>query len=160
VSQQRPSELYALLAPLDSERLLVPRGCVAEVIAYQAPQTVADAPPWHLGMINWNGRKVPLVSFEGAAGGAVSAPTARSRIVILNVASLSQAGGYLAVLSQGFPQLLRVTPEIVKLDASRQFPEDSPVICRLHMLNDSPLVPDLERLGQMVSKAMGAARAE
>ena len=53
--------------PLTGERLLVPRGCVAEVVGYQTPQEMTGAPPWYLGVIGWNGRKVPLVSFEGAA---------------------------------------------------------------------------------------------
>jgi chemosensory pili system protein ChpC len=152
MSENRPAELYALLVPLDSERLLVPRGCVAEVVGYQAPQQMIGASPWYLGVITWNGRKVPLVSFEGAAGREVSPPTARSRVVILNALSAQDEGAYLAVLSQGFPQLVRVSPELVKLDASREFPDDSPVICQLHMLNESPLVPDLDRLEEMVAK--------
>ena len=152
MSEQRPAELYALLVPLDSERLLVPRGCVAEVVGYQTPQEMTGAPPWYLGVITWNGRKVPLVSFEGAAGADVSPPTARSRVVILNAVSAQVDAGYLAVLSQGFPQLVRISPELVKLDASRDFADDSPVICQVHMLNESPLVPDLDRLEMMVSE--------
>ena len=148
----RPSEIYALLVPLSGERLLVPRGCVAEVVGYQPPQEMTGAPPWYLGVITWNGRKVPLVSFEGASGGDVSPPTQRSRVVILNAVSAQVDAGYLAVLSQGFPQLVRVSPELVKLDAGREFPEGSPVLCKLHMLNESPLVPDLDRLELMISE--------
>ena len=148
----RPSELYALLVPLTTDRLLVPRGCVAEVVGYQTPQEMTGAPPWYLGVITWNGRKVPLVSFEGASGGQVTPPSGRSRVVILNAVSAQVDAGYLAVLSQGFPQLVRVSPELVKLDAAREFPEGSPVLCQLHMLNESPLVPDLDRLEMMVSE--------
>ncbi|MEY2855463.1 MAG: hypothetical protein RL030_2595 [Pseudomonadota bacterium] len=152
MSETRPAEIYALLVPLDSERLLVPRGCVAEVVGYQTPQEMTGAPPWYLGVITWNGRKVPLVSFEGAAGADVSPPTGRSRVVILNAVSAQVDAGYVAVLSQGFPQLVRISPELVKLDASRTFADDSPVICQVHMLNESPLVPDLDRLELMVSE--------
>jgi predicted ATPase len=35
---------------------------------------------------------------------------------------------------------------------SRSFANDSPVICQVHMLNESPLVPDLDRLEMMVSE--------
>ena len=56
----RPAEIYGLLVPLNGERLLVPRGCVAEVVGYQPPQEMTGAPPWYLGVIGWNGRKVPL----------------------------------------------------------------------------------------------------
>ncbi len=149
---ERPAEIYGLLIPLAGERLLVPRGCVAEVVGYQTPQEMTGAPPWYIGVINWNGRKVPLVSFEGSCGQDVAPPTERSRVVVLNAVSPQVDAGYLAVLSQGFPQLVRISPELVKLDAARTFGEGSPVLCQLHMLNESPLVPDLDRLEVMVSE--------
>ncbi len=147
----RPAEIYGLLVPLSGERLLVPRGCVAEVVGYQTPQEMTGAPPWYLGVVNWNGRKVPLVSFEGACGQEVAPPTPRSRVVVLNAISSDVDAGHVAVLSQGFPQLVRVSPELVKLDQERVFGESAPVLCQLHMLNESPLVPDLDRLEEMVA---------
>jgi chemosensory pili system protein ChpC len=149
---ERPAELYGLMVPLDKERLLVPRGCVAEVIGYQTPQEMTGAPPWHLGIIKWNGRSVPLVSFEGCTGGDVPAPTSRSRVVVLNALSETLPGGALAILSQGFPQLVRISPEFVKLDATREFPDDSPVACQIQLLDERPLVPDLDRLETMIAE--------
>jgi len=49
-------ELYGLLVPLAEERLIVPRVTVAEVVVWQEPEKVDGVPPWHLGMIQWNGR--------------------------------------------------------------------------------------------------------
>ncbi|MCP6726224.1 chemotaxis protein CheW, partial [Klebsiella pneumoniae] len=60
------AEIYSLLVPLSHDRLLVPRSCVAEVIGFQPPSEMTGAPPWYLGVVPWNGRSVPLVSFEGA----------------------------------------------------------------------------------------------
>ena len=148
---ERPSEIYGLMVPLEGEQLLVPRGCVAEVVGYQTPQEMTGAPPWHLGVINWNGRKVALVSFEGCCGQDVAPPTQRSRVVVLNAVSDDVESGYLALLSQGFPQLVRVSPEFVKLDAARVFAPGSPVACQVHLLDESPLVPDLDRLEAMVA---------
>ena len=149
--QDRPSEIYGLMVPLDKERLLVPRGCVAEVVGYQTPQEMTGAPPWHLGVINWNGRKVPMVSFEGCCGDDVAPPTQRSRVVVLNAVSEEVQAGYIAILSQGFPQLVRISPEFVKLDANRSFAADSPVICQIQLLDETPMVPDLDRLEAMVA---------
>jgi len=148
----RPSEIYGLMVPLDKERLLVPRGCVAEVIGYQTPQEMTGAPPWHLGIISWNGRKVPMISFEGCCGADVAPPTQRSRVVVLNAVSEAVEAGYIAILSQGFPQLVRISPEFVKLDAARGFDEGSPVMCQLQLLDEAPLVPDLDRLEAMVAR--------
>jgi chemosensory pili system protein ChpC len=149
--QDRPSEIYGLMVPLDRERLLVPRGCVAEVVGYQTPQEMTGAPPWHLGVINWNGRKVPMVSFEGCCGEDVAPPTQRSRVVVLNAVSEAVQAGYIAILSQGFPQLVRISPEFVKLDANRSFADETPVICQIQLLDETPMVPDLDRLEAMVA---------
>ena len=67
------TELYSLLVPLLDERLIVPRASVAEVIGYQAPVEMAGAPPWYLGTVSWNGRSVPVASFEGACGQTIPA---------------------------------------------------------------------------------------
>ena len=152
IVNDRPSEIYGLMVPLDKERLLVPRGCVAEVIGYQTPQEMTGAPPWHLGIISWNGRKVPMISFEGCCGADVAPPTQRSRVVVLNAVSEAVEAGYIAILSQGFPQLVRISPEFVKLDAARGFDEASPVLCQLQLLDEAPLVPDLDRLEAMVAQ--------
>jgi chemosensory pili system protein ChpC len=149
--QDRPSEIYGLMVPLEGERLLVPRGCVAEVVGYQTPQEMTGAPPWHLGVISWNGRKVPMVSFEGCCGNDVAPPGSRSRVVVLNAVSGDIVSGYIAILSQGFPQLVRISPEFVKVDARRSFADDSPVACQIQLLDETPLVPDLDRLEAMVA---------
>ena len=61
-----PRELYSLLIPLQSERLLVPRMCVAEVIAFADTARTRDdaAPDWYLGAIEWNNRRLPVVTFD------------------------------------------------------------------------------------------------
>lgn len=152
MAQDRPAEIYGLVVPLEQDKLLVPRGCVAEVVGYQTPQEMTGAPPWHLGIIKWNGRDVPLVSFEGCAGGDVAPPTQRSRVVVLNAVNEQLPSGAIAILSQGSPQLVRISPEFVKLDGQRTFPEDSPIACQVQLLDQAPVVPDLDRLEEMVAR--------
>jgi chemosensory pili system protein ChpC len=146
-----PGEIYGLMVPLEKDQLLIPRGCVAEVIGYQTPQEMTGAPPWHLGMVRWNDKHVPLVSFEGCAGGDIAPPTQRSRVVVLNALS-EHLPGAVAILSQGFPKLVRISPEFVKLDAQRSFDEHSPIACQIQLLDETPVVPDLDRLEQMVAQ--------
>src|SRR5271163_1992361 len=102
-------ELYSLLVPLSGERLIVPRACVAEVIGYQPPAQMTNAPPWYAGLVNWSGRSVPVVSFEGTMG-------------------------------QPLPSV------------SSRFAERAPVICQVRMVNETPLIPDLQRLEQMIAE--------
>ena len=75
---ERVAEVYSLLVPLIDGRLIVPRTCVAEVIGYQLPAQVLGAPPWYLGTIQWNGKQVPLVSFETLSGALLPPASTRS----------------------------------------------------------------------------------
>jgi chemosensory pili system protein ChpC len=145
-------ELYSLLVPLVGERLIVPRACVAEVIGYQAPAEMTNAPPWYLGLVSWSGRSVPVVSFEGAFGQMVPTAASRTRIVIFHAPGGRLHSGYFGMLTQGFPQLVRVNADILRPDPSRSFPERSPIICQVRMVNETPLIPDLERLEQMIAE--------
>jgi chemosensory pili system protein ChpC len=145
-------ELYSLLVPLAGERLIVPRACVAEVIGYHAPAEMTNAPPWYLGVVTWGGRSVPVVSFEGAFGQPLPTVTNRTRIVIFHASGGTLQSGYFGMLTQGFPQLVRVNADVVRPDPSRSFPERSPIICQVRMVNETPLIPDLQRLEQMIAE--------
>ncbi len=145
-------ELYSLLVPLVGERLLVPRACIAEVIGYQSPAAMSSAPPWYLGAISWNGHSVPVISFEGAVGMAMPSVSGRTRIVVFHAPGGRLQAGYFGMLTHGFPQLVRVNADVIRPDTSRSFAERSPVICQVRMINESPLIPDLERLEQMIAE--------
>src|SRR5262249_30256025 len=148
---ERVTEIYSLLVPIVDGRLIVPRACVAEVVGFQAPSEMTGAPPWYIGTVPWNGRAVPVVSFEGACGQSIPPAIGRTRIVILHAPSTPGAGGNLALILQGFPQLVRVSSDVVRPDNSRVFPERTPIICQIRMVNETPLVPDLERLEEMIA---------
>jgi chemosensory pili system protein ChpC len=149
------NELYSLLIPLDGERLLVPRVCVAEVIMFTAPERVADddqLPSWFLGKIEWSGRRVPVISFEGISGEEVQKRTGRTRIVVFHALGDDLKIGYFGVITQGFPQLVRVNGDVLSLETEQPWPEGQPVLCRTRMINEYPLIPDMERLESMLAK--------
>lgn len=143
-------ELYSLLVPLSEDRLILPRACVAEVVRYTQPQQKPGSEDWMLGTINWNGRELPVVAFEGTIGKDIPAPTGRTRVVVFYSSTGKIKTGYFGVLTQGFPQLVRVNREVLNLDSTDGWPEDAPVLCRVKMINEYPLVPDLEALEGMI----------
>ena len=145
-------ELYSLLVPLADDRLIVPRACVAEVVRYSQPAHEAGAHSWMLGTVNWNGRSLPVVSFEGALGRDLPAITGRTRIVVFVANTGHLKVGYFGVLTQGFPQLVRVNRDVLKLEATDGWPDDAPVLCRVKMINEFPLIPDLEKLELMLAR--------
>ena len=145
-------ELYSLLVPLAGERHIVPRACVAEVIGFQPPAEMTNAPPWYAGVVSWTGRSVPVVYFEGAIGLTLPTVSSRTRIVIFHGMSGKLQSGYFGMLTQGFPQLVRVNADVIRADPTRSFGERSPVICQVRMINETPLIPDLQRLEEMIAE--------
>ena len=117
-----PSELYSLLIPLEGERLLVPRVCVAEVIMFSSPERASegdDLPSWCLGRVEWNGRRVPVVSFEGISGDETQKRTGRTRIAIFHAIGKDLKIGYFGINTQGFPQLVRVNRDVFSLESDQ-----------------------------------------
>jgi chemosensory pili system protein ChpC len=147
-------ELYSLLVPLAEDRLIVPRACVAEVVRYTPPEAKAvEAAPWVLGGFNWNGRLLPLVSFEGALGGTVPEASGRTRIVVFHGVTGKLRAGHFGILTQGFPQLVRVNREVLRPgEPDEGWPEEAPVFCRVKMINEYPLIPDLARLEEILAE--------
>ena len=144
-------ELYSLLVPLADDRLIVPRACVAEVVRFAKAEQQEGAHEWMLGTINWNGRQLPVVSFEGTIGKEVPVATGRTRVVVFYANTGQLKTGYFGVLTQGFPQLVRVNRDVLKLEAKDGWPEDAPVLCRVRMINEFPMIPDLEKLEVMLA---------
>jgi chemosensory pili system protein ChpC len=147
-------EIYCLRIQLIEEQLIIPRSCVAEVIIWQTPVEVEQAPDWCLGTIAWEGRQVPVVSFEGLSGQPVPAISSRTRLVVLRTLSQQLHAGAIALLAQGFPQLARVSADLLRTDPTRSFADDSLVICQVRLLDDSSLVPDLARLEAHVAAGL------
>ncbi|HEX5419100.1 MAG TPA: chemotaxis protein CheW [Gammaproteobacteria bacterium] len=149
-------ELYSLLIPLKEERLLVPRMCVAEVIAFAEMKTPAApaVPDWFLGTLDWNGRRLPVVSFDSNPNAETSGKRGRTRIVVLHAITQQLKAGYYGILTQGFPQLVRVNPDVLSVDTERPVPDRQPMLCRVRMIHEYPLIPDVERLESRLAEVM------
>jgi len=91
------------------------------------------------------------VAFEGTIGKDIPAVTGRTRIVVFYGSSGQLKTGFFGILTQGFPQLVRVNREVLKLDATEGWPDGAPVLCRVKMINEYPLVPNLENLESMLA---------
>jgi chemosensory pili system protein ChpC len=145
-------ELYSLLVPLSDDRLIVPRACVAEVVRFSKTSSREGAEQWMMGSINWNGRSLPVVSFEGAIGKDIPVVTGRTRVVVFFANTGQLKTGFFGILTQGFPQLVRVNREVLKLEAKDGWPKQAPILCRVRMINEFPMIPDLEKIEAMIAR--------
>ncbi|MEZ5564820.1 MAG: chemotaxis protein CheW [Gammaproteobacteria bacterium] len=147
-------ELYSLLVPLNQERLILPRACVAEVVRFAPLQIPDQAPPWFRGLLPWNGRQVPVISFEELAGLTPADPGGRTRVAILNAIGGRLSTGFFGLLTEGFPQLVRVNRHVLQPAVRQSWPENGPVICQIRMINEYPLIPDLEVIEDLIEAAL------
>lgn len=144
-------DLYGLLIPVLEGRLLVPRACVAEVTSLQGLQEMPGAPPWYLGIMPWSGRSIPVISFEGACGRHMPPIGGRTRIVVFTCLGQKLPAGHFGVVTQGFPQLVQVSPKVIAPEQAAAFAERAPILCQVRMINEIPLIPDLDRLEEMIA---------
>jgi chemosensory pili system protein ChpC len=135
---EAPRELYSLLIPLQQERLLLPRMCVAEVISFAEPERPNDRalPSWYLGRIDWNGRPLPVMSLESELPPS-EGKRKRTRT---------------RILTQGFPQLVRVNPDVLGYEPDKAWADDASMLCRVRMIHEYPLIPDLEELERRIGE--------
>lgn len=151
-------ELYSLLIPLAEERLIVPRACVAEVVRFMRPDKGVGSQDWLLGNINWNGRELPVVAYEGLIGKPIPESSGRTRIVVFYSGTGNLSSGHFGLLTQGFPQLVRVNRDVLKLDSTDDgWGEGAPVLCRVKMINEYPLIPHLEVLEALIAEEITQA---
>ena len=149
-------ELYSLLVPLVEDRLIVPRACVAEVVRLSRTEPVPGAPEWLVGTLDWNGRTVPVVAFESMLSRSLPENSSRTRVVVFHATNAQLRSAYYGIMTQGFPQLVRVNRDVLKVDTSAGFSDDAPVVTRVRMINEYPLIPDLETIEERLVEAQDA----
>jgi chemosensory pili system protein ChpC len=94
---------------------------------------------------------VPVVSFDGSAGDERKSRRSRTRVVVFHAITQELKSGYYGILTQGFPQLVRVNADVLSLETEQAIPENVPVLCRARMIHEYPLIPDVERLERMIA---------
>jgi chemosensory pili system protein ChpC len=151
------TEVYSLLVPLAGSRLIVPRTCVADLMAYKLPAQVPGAPPWYLGTTGWNGREIPLVSFESMCGEELPPASSRARVVVFHALLGRLDCEAFGLLVQGFPQLVRMRAEMLQPDSLYDRPVRAPVLSRVRLLRDGALIPDLEQMEAVIADETSVA---
>ena len=156
---QALEEIYSLLIPITGGKLVLPRLSVAEVMGYTRPRPVRGAPPWLLGLINWQGQEIPLISFEGLCGRKIPERANRTRIAIMFCINAQMEPPVFALMTQGYPYLVRVNASVLSVDTEEAYSEDQPVLSRVRMANERPVIPDLEAIEDKLLEALPHRRA-
>lgn len=94
------------LIPLSGIRLVLPNTAIAEIISPSKPKKVEDSPNWLLGMIDWRGYKIPLVSFERLLADKTTPTKKACRFIVLNGLNDDSRLPFYGFVSQGIPRLI------------------------------------------------------
>lgn len=139
-----PSEIRGLLVPLKTDHLLLPNAMVAEVVNYQAPEQIHDAPAWLKGCVAWRGEIVPLISVERLAGLAENALGQRARIVVCTTLGEGSRLTYFGLMAQAIPRLVRITSASLQpVEADNQ---DFGILTRLTIDGEPAVILDVDGL--------------
>jgi chemosensory pili system protein ChpC len=147
-TQNSANSLTGLLLPLADRTLLVPNVALAELIPYRAPQASQGLPAWLLGQVAWRDLRLPLLSFEAAAGGeARIGPGAR--VAVLNALGGRPHVKFIALLLQGIPRSLKLEADLPRANA----PLAALELDSVQLGTDVAKIPDLVALEQMLADA-------
>ena len=143
--------VHCLKIPLHENSALLPNAAVAEVIAFNQPEPINDAPEWLLGHLQWRDRKIPMISLEAASGGEVFEKTG-PRIAVLNTLNSNPRVPYIAILMQGIPSLTVIKPDSLNWDEDRQAAKSQSVSGYISLDGDVSMIPDIDNLEQRIEK--------
>lgn len=138
-----PAELVTFLMPVTKRYLLLPNVTVAEIIHHRTPTQPDDMPTWFLGDLEWRGQKVPMVSFEALNEEPFQADGRRQNIAVLNGITQPEKLPFIAVLTQGAPRLMRLTPDEITGDEASQDRKGPAELMVVSANGETASIPDL-----------------
>ncbi len=156
-SEAARGDIRGVLIQVAGGRLLLPNATIAEVLSYAPPTPLAGAPRWLLGQIRWRGWHLPLVAFGELSGLAREGGGLGSKVVVLKALSAASRLPYFALLTQGFPRLVTVSPDTVARSGGEDEVLPHGVQARVMLNDDAALLPDLEAVEAMIGEALAQA---
>lgn len=150
------SEIRGVMIPVTGGRVLLPNASVAEVITLTDPESVADAPAWLLGRIPWRGWRLPLVAYSVLTGAVAEEGVVHARVAVIKAPGAHTRMPYLALLTQGFPRLVTITPDVLMPSGSS---EEAPFGVRSEVMvrDEAAQIPDLQGIEARLLAALRIA---
>jgi chemosensory pili system protein ChpC len=130
--------IQSIIVPTASGSLLVPSTSVAEVAGVTAISQTSGAPAFVLGVTNWRGIRLPVLSWEVLTGAGAAQPGPRSRLVVFYPLPGRDRLDFFALLSTAAPQSRPVSRE--QLAAEIGAADDNPFVAASCRIGDAPVV--------------------
>ena len=150
MSNQR-TVIHSQLIATQNRNLLLPNTAIAEIVRYTAPQCVDNAPDWLLGTMVWRGLRIPVVSYERAAGEFAADIDNGARLAVLNGVHSGAALKFYAVVIRSNPRLLKVLRDDIRKESGGD--HDKFQLQQVMVNNITAIIPDLAALEQLICSA-------
>ena len=144
--------IHCTLAPTGSTAIVLPTSTIAEITDYSPPAPLDDTPEWLLGQVEWEDWQVPVISYGSLVDGEdPETATGRSRIMVVKSLSNTARVPYIGVLVEQIPKLAKLAESDFEVSSEE---DDSPSVhCKVKISGHAAVVPDLDRLAQLVGHA-------
>ncbi|BAZ95353.1 chemotaxis protein [Thiohalobacter sp. COW1] len=139
-------KVRSLLVPLRDRTLLVPNIAIAELIPWQDLAPVDSAPDWLMGILNWRGYELPVISFEAVRGDARPATDDQTHIAVMNSVRGEQGVPFYALVTAGIPHLARLGEGELQHTGAFDGVAASGELARVQFDNQRAIIPDLDAL--------------
>lgn len=148
-------DLRGVVIQVAGGRLMLPNACIAEILSVADPEPIENAPEWLLGRIRWRGWQVPLIAFSTLAGiGEHDASLRGQRVLVLKTLGGDARLPYFALLTQGFPRLVTVSPAMLVEQPDAELGEG--VAASVRYQDEEALVPDMDGIERRLQAALAA----
>ncbi|MDH3979433.1 MAG: chemotaxis protein CheW [Gammaproteobacteria bacterium] len=147
-------KVRSLWIPMRKMNLLMPNVAVAEVGSYRTPTALPDTPEWLMGTVNWQGKKIAVISLESMCGISVDSDQVFSRLMIVNSVRPDSPVSHYAIVTAGLPGLIQFGADTAS-DAKAG--QSEALKCTVHIGNEEASIPDLEYLQGQLEEQLGEA---
>ncbi len=156
MSSTEQSDIRGVLISYGGGKILLPNAGIAEVITFSEPEPIAGAPAWFFGLVRWRGWRVPVMSFERLVSPGAAVNASGAKMPVLKALSGNPKMPYFAMVAQGFPRLVTVSKNALKVDRDNR--QTLPAVqAWVQLGEEQAAVPDLMALEMMISKVVEKA---
>lgn len=153
-STPRNAELRVLLVPWHDSNLLLPNSVVVEVLRY--PEITPDADEnreWIEGRFQWRNLSLPLISLDQLLELSAAKSGEKKRVLVCHLLSDEADPAFVGIVVQGMPRLMNLEEAALEVTETDSELEARPVIAEVTMEETSALIPDLEKVAQLMQSA-------
>jgi chemosensory pili system protein ChpC len=153
---QVPEQLYCVLLALRDDTLVLPNALIAEALAQDSLEPQAEGGArWLAGEVNWRNQRLQAVNFETLNGGLAAPLSRRSRMVVLHALGERPEDKPYALVCQGYPHLVTLSRVALAPLPLRESDRPEYVLARVRIGNSEALIPDLDRIAELIRETAG-----